>query len=132
MKKLLIAAAISILPISVTLTGCATMNAASTEPVLSAAGFRVMTPKTEEQRQLYAQLPAYKLQRGNYRDKVFYAYKDEEQGVAYVGDEKAYQQYQNLALQKSIARSNREAAMMNDMMASRWYGAYYGPRVIGY
>lgn len=132
MNRLLLSAIISIFPVTSMLTGCASMNAAGTEPVLSAAGFRVVTPKTEEQRKLYAELPAYKLQRGNYNDKVFYAYKNEEQGVAYVGDEKAYQQYQNLALQKSIARDNREAAMMNDMMATNWYGAYYGPGYIRY
>lgn len=127
MSKFFLLAVMLVSPVLLTLSGCEGMSASSTEPVLSAAGFRVMTPQTEEQRQLYAQLPAYKLQRGSHQGKVFYAYKDEKKGVAYVGNEEAYQRYQNLALRKSIAQSNRHAAMMNDMTASRWYGAYYRP-----
>lgn len=113
------------------LTGCAGMGAASTEPLLSAAGFRVKTPENARQREIYAELPPYKLQRGSYQGRIFYAYKDEKQGVAYVGGEAEYQKYQELAVQRRIARENYEAAQMNQAMANRWYGAYprayYGP-----
>jgi hypothetical protein len=106
------------------LTGCASMGASSTEPLLSAAGFRVKTPENARQREIYAELPPYKLQRGTYQGKTFYAYKDEKQGVAYVGGEAEYQKYQELAVQRRIARENYEAAQMNQAMAYRWYGAY--------
>ena len=106
------------------LTGCASMGASSTEPLLSAAGFRVKTPENARQREIYAELPPYKLQRGSYQGKTFYAYKDEKQGVAYVGGEAEYQKYQELAVQRRIARENYEAAQMNQAMAYRWYGAY--------
>lgn len=106
------------------LTGCASMGASRTEPLLSAAGFRVKTPENARQREIYAELPPYKLQRGNYQGKTFYAYKDEKQGVAYVGGEAEYQKYQELAVQRRIARENYEAAQMNQAMAYRWYGAY--------
>lgn len=106
------------------LSGCASMGAASTEPLLSAAGFRVKTPENARQREIYAELPPYKLQRGSYQGRIFYAYKDEKQGVAYVGGETEYQKYQELAIQRRIARENYEAAQMNEAMAYRWYGAY--------
>lgn len=106
------------------LSGCASMGAAGTEPLLSAAGFRVKTPENAAQREIYAALPPYKLQRGSHQGRVFYAYKDEKQGVAYVGGEAEYQKYQQLAIERRIAREQYEAAQMNQTMAYRWYGAY--------
>ncbi|WP_193215013.1 hypothetical protein [Luteolibacter marinus] len=126
MKTLLRFLLPALLPIAIgALTGCAGMGASSTEPMLSASGFRVKKPENTTQQQLYDQLPPYKIQRGEYQGKIFYAYKDEKQGVAYVGNEDAYQQYQKLATEKSIARAQYEAAQMQQDMAYRWYGAYY-------
>jgi hypothetical protein len=105
-------------------TGCAGMGASSTEPLLSAAGFRVQTPDSAKQRELFDALPSYRLQRGKHEGKTFYAYKDEKQGVAYVGGEKEYQKYQELAIQRRIARDQYQAAQMNRMTAYHWYGAY--------
>ena len=113
-----------ILVIVPVLTGCASMGASSTEPLLSAAGFRVKTPETATQKEIYATLPPYKLQRGTHEGKTFYAYKDEKQGVAYIGGEAEYQKYQQLAIERRIARDQYEAAQMNRDMAYRWYGAY--------
>lgn len=117
-------------PLSVLLTSCSSTSASSTEPLLSAAGFKVKTPETAEQKALYDQLPSYKIQRGKHEGKIFYAYKDEKQGVAYVGGEDEYQKYQQLATQRNIARDRRMAAEMQRDMSYRWYGAYrpfYGP-----
>jgi hypothetical protein len=108
------------------LTSCASMGASSTEPLLSAAGFRVRTPETSAQKTIYAELPPYKVQRGTHQGKVFYAYKNEKEGVAYVGGEAEYQKYQKLAIERRIARDQYEAAQMNQAMAYRWYGAYPG------
>ena len=108
------------------LSACASTGASTTEPLLSAAGFRVRTPETAAQKQIYAELPPYKVQRGTHQGKTFYAYKDEKQGVAYVGGEAEYQKYQQLAIQRRIARDQYEAAQMNQAMAYRWYGAYPG------
>jgi hypothetical protein len=109
---------------SFALTSCASMGASSTEPLLSAAGFRVKTPENEAQKRIYAELPAYKIQRGTHEGKVFYAYKDEKQGVAYIGGEEEYQKFQQLATERSIARTQYEAAQMNREMSYRFYGAY--------
>ena len=113
-------------------TGCASMGASGTEPMLSAAGFRVKSPETKLQRELYDQLAPYKVQRGTYNGKVFYAYKDERQGVAYVGGEEEYQKYQQLAVQRRIASDQVAAAQMNASMARVWYGAYGYPGVYRY
>lgn len=119
--------AISIFTLAIlfsSLTGCASMGASGTEPLLSAAGFRAKTPENDKQREIYAELPPYKVQRGTYQGKSFYAYKDEKQGMAYIGGEAEYQKYQQLAVQRRIAREQYEAAQMNQNMAYRWYGAY--------
>lgn len=84
-------------------------------------------PETSEQRALYDALPAYEIHQGRYKGEVFYAYKDEGSGAAYVGNEKDYQRYQELAIQREIAQSQRDAAMMNERAATGWYGAYYRP-----
>ena len=105
-------------------SGCASMSASSTEPLLSAAGFRVRTPETQAQKEIYAELPPYKVQRGTHEGQTFYAYKNEKEGVAYVGGEPEYQKYQQLAVERRIARDQYEAAEMNRMTAYRWYGAY--------
>lgn len=125
MKTLILAFFVALLP--ALLTQCASMSASSTEPLLSASGFRVVTPETEKQKTIYAELPPYKLQRGSYQGKVFYAYKDEKKGVAYVGGETEYQAYQRLSTQRAIARDQYMAAEMNASMSYRFYGAYsYG------
>lgn len=111
---------------SALMSGCASMGASSTEPLLSASGFRVRTPETPAQKAIYAELPPYKVQRGTHQGKVFYAYKNEKEGVAYVGGEAEYQKYQQLAIERRIARDQYEAAQMNQATAYRWYGAYPG------
>jgi hypothetical protein len=118
---LLLTAVAAIVPL---LTQCAGLSASSTEPLLSAAGFRVVLPETPEQREIYASLPPYKIQRGIHDGRIFYAYKDEKQGVAYVGGEMEYQRYEELAIQRRIAQDQYMAAQMNATMAYRWYGAY--------
>src|SRR4051812_15891738 len=39
--------------------GCAEMESNNTKSLLSSAGFRVRTPQTEQQKQIYTALPAY-------------------------------------------------------------------------
>ena len=54
-------------------------------------------------------------------------FKDEEDGIAYVGREAEYQRYQNLCIQQRIAQDYYMAASMNSYYARGWYGAW-GPR----
>ncbi len=118
----------AITAVSITLLSqCANMGASSAEPLLSAAGFRVVSPETPRQKEVYDNLPPYQMKRGKHDGKIFYAYKDEKQGVAYVGGEAEYQRYQQLAVQRRIAQDQYMAAHMNEMTAARWYSAYPYP-----
>lgn len=113
--------------LSLLLSGCASLDAPNQRSLLSAAGFRVLTPTTPRQKELFAAADSYKVLRGSTKEgQVFYAYKDEDQGVAYVGGENEYQQYQRLALRQNIAQQNLMAAQMQRDAAFGWYGAW-GP-----
>lgn len=105
-------------------TGCASMTSSNTESLLSAAGFRVKTPQTPKQQQIYAALPPYQVQRATIKGQVFYVYKDEKAGVAYVGREQEYQRYQQLAIQQQIAQNQIMAAEMEQQAALNWYGGF--------
>jgi len=108
--------------------GCAEMQSANTTSLLTAAGFRARTPQTPTQQQIYAALPPYTVERATVKGKgVFYVYKDEKAGVAYVGREQEYQRYQQLAIQQQIAQDYYMAAEMDRAAAWQWYGAW-GPR----
>src|SRR6185437_16026314 len=109
-------------------TGCAGVVSANTTSLLTAAGFRARTPQTPKQQQMYAALPPYQVERATVPGKgVFYVYKDEKEGLAYVGREQEYQQYQQLAIQQQIAQNYYTAAEMERAAAWQWYGAW-GPR----
>src|SRR4051794_26302593 len=82
------------------LAGCAEMESGNTKSLLSAAGFHTLTPQTAQQKEIYAALPAYKVERATVQHKVFYVFKDEKQGIAYVGHEAEYQRYRQLAMQQ--------------------------------
>ncbi|HEY4255674.1 MAG TPA: hypothetical protein VGM66_00480 [Candidatus Udaeobacter sp.] len=110
--------------------GCAEMETANTTSLLSAAGFRARTPQTPTQQQIYAALPPYKVERATVPGKgVFYVFKDEKAGLAYVGREPEYQRYQQLAIHQQIAQDYYMAAEMDRATAWGWYGAW-GPRAI--
>jgi hypothetical protein len=120
------ASLLSVAGLFLLLTGCASLDASNQESLLTAAGFRVRTPETPKQRELFTAAPAYKVERVTLNGKTFYAYKQEKKGVAYIGGEAEYQHYQQLAIQQRISRDNYEAAQMNRDAAMGWYGAY-GP-----
>jgi hypothetical protein len=89
----------------------------------------VRTPETARQKEIYAALPPYKVERGTVNGKTFYVFKDEKAGVAYVGRELEYQRYRQLAIQQQIAQDYYMAATMNNSWARGWYGAW-GPVII--
>jgi hypothetical protein len=109
------------------LAGCAGVGSENTTSLLSAAGFRAHTPQTPKQQQMYAALPPYNVERATVKGHVFYVYKDEKAGVAYIGREQEYQRYQQLAIQQQIAQNYYTAVAMDRAAAFGWYGAW-GPR----
>ena len=98
--------------------GCASMGTNKTTSLLSAAGFRVRTPQTAKQKELYAALPSNKLERGTMKGKVFYVFKDEKAGVEYVGGEREHRRYQQLCTQQHVAQAPEEE--MNDFFNQSW------------
>ena len=107
--------------------GCAEVGSGNTTALLSAAGFHARSPQTPKQQQMYAALPPYKVERATVKGHVFYVYKDEKAGVAYIGREQEYQRYQQLAIQQQIAQDYYTAVAMDRAAAYGWYGAW-GPR----
>ena len=108
-------------------TGCAEVGSGNTTSLLTAAGFRAHTPQTPRQQQIYAALPPYQVERATVKGHVFYVYKDEKAGVAYIGREPEYQRYHELAVQQQIAQNYYMAAEMDRAAAFGWYGAWGGP-----
>src|SRR4029079_5695185 len=90
----ILAAAVSTLFV----TGCAEVGSGNTTSLLTAAGFRARTPQTPRQQQIYAALPPYQVERATVKGHVFYVYKDEKAGVAYIGREPEYQRAHQLAV----------------------------------
>ena len=110
-------------------TGCAEVGSGNTTSLLTAAGFRARTPQTPRQQQIYAALPPYQVERATVKGHVFYVYKDEKAGIAYIGREAEYQRYHQLAVQQQIAQNYYMAAEMDRAAAFGWYGAW-GPRAL--
>ena len=102
------------------LLGCVTARAHNTESLLSAAGFRTVTPSTPQQRACFEALPPYAIQRQENDGKVVYAFADKRKGIMYVGDEKQYQQFHRLGVQERIASQQLQAAQMNQDAAMNW------------
>jgi hypothetical protein len=98
--------------------GCASMETNKTTSLLSAAGFRVRTPQTAKQKELYAALPSNKLERTTVKGKVFYVFKDEKGGVEYVGGEPERRRYQQLCMEQHVAQAPEE--QMNDFFTRSW------------
>lgn len=111
------------------LIGCASMEKANTTSLLTQAGFRTLTPSTPKQKEIWAQLQANQVQRATVKGKVFYVFKDEAAGIAYVGHEAEYQRYRELAIQQKVAQDYYMAVEMNRMYAPSWYNAWGPSRI---
>src|SRR4029077_13275541 len=99
--------------------GCASMETDNNaKSLLSQAGFRMRTPQTAKQKELYAALPNNKVEHAVVKGKVFYVFKDEKAGVAYVGGEPEHQRYQQLCKQQHVAQAAEEE--MKHPFAQSW------------
>jgi hypothetical protein len=94
-------------------SGCAGTQVQDKESLLSAAGFRTRTPSTQNQWAMYNQMTPYKLERNTFNGKALYSYADKQQGVVYIGGDKAYQRYKQLGIQQSLAQKEIEASYSN-------------------
>ncbi len=109
--------------LSLSVTGCAAIRAhqtAETEQILAAAGFQVEPADTPERLAHLQTLTPRKVVRDTRDGQPEYVYTDPERcKCVYVGDEKRYQRYQELSLQKQIADEQLSAA--------QYWGGWTGP-----
>ena len=117
--------------------GCATTQTSvqSREAMLSASGFKVITPKTAAQKQKLQNLPAGKVTMIQKAGKTYYVFPDPAHNQAYVGGPKQYRQYQQLRTDNRLAKESLETADIyqdTEMEWSMWGGwdaglGSYGP-----
>jgi hypothetical protein len=101
--------------ISMVLAGCATGPSASSAPsqadLLKQAGFLVHTPNSPQKLAYIHTLPAKKVVLNRYQNKPLYLVCTEANSKqCYLGNEAAYQRYQQLAIQNSIAEDQRKVS----------------------
>jgi hypothetical protein len=111
------------------LSACAAIqnqNAMDIERLLAASGFQMRLADTPEKLAHLQTLTQRKLVPHQHEGKPYYVYADATScQCIYIGNEKAYQRYQNLALQKQIADEQRMAAEMNANASMNW--GLWGP-----
>ena len=93
--------------------GCAGTEVQNKEALLSSAGFQARTPSTPAQLAMYNRMTPYKLERNTINGKPLYTYANKQKGVVYIGGDKAYQRYRQLARQQSIDEKELEASYSN-------------------
>ena len=112
------------------LAGCAAMRqerARDKENMLAAAGFQMKpadTPKRVAHLQMLTPLKLLPYTRTD--GKLLYVYADPKAcKCIWVGDQAAYQRFQQLALQQQIAQEQMMTAQMNEDAAMNW--GLWGP-----
>ena len=120
---------IALIGIAVMFTACAAIqnrDAIGMERVLAASGFQMRLADTPQKLDHLKSMTQRKLVLHQHDDKIYYVYADASScKCLYVGNEKAYQRYQKLAIEKSIAEHQRIAAEMNENSAMNW--GLWGP-----
>jgi hypothetical protein len=113
---------------SLLVSGCGAFESRTQRLTLSDSGFLARVPETERQRDFYAALPPYKLYAGVKNGQAFYVYKDEKEGVIYVGNEQDYHRYmvkvRRLIAYYETTEAKMVAQKMDDNIQSRWDGSW--------
>ena len=94
--------------------GCATT--ATTESLLTQAGFKAMTPKTPQQEQYFQSLAAHKFTKAVRKGQEYFVYPDRGRHVLYVGRTEQYDAYWKLkrSLEAAEEANNPAAAAVTD------------------
>lgn len=96
-------------------------NALQTERTLAAAGFQMKFADDSGKIQNTSALPQRELTPTRLDGETRFVYADAEFcKCVYVGTEKAYQRYQNLAVRQKIAQANLSAAQAQESAAMNW------------
>lgn len=114
---------LALIALAVCVVSCA--NLKNEENLASAAGFKIINPKSPDQEDLLKKMPKDQITRINYQGKTYFVLPDAKNDVAYVGNEAQYQEYQRLRLEQQMSNNNLEAAEANESAAMDW-GAWGG------
>jgi len=110
-------------------TACAAIqnrDAMDTERMLAASGFQMRLAGTPQKLDHLKSMTQRKLVLHQHNGKIYYVYADATFcQCLYVGNEKAYQRYQKLAIERNIAENQRMAAEMNENASMNW--GMWGP-----
>ena len=111
--------------------GCATQQARQMDGMLAAAGFQVRPANTPEKlQQLKTLKPRVLLQMTKVSGSTYWVVADPTVcQCLYVGNEAAYQRYEQLKLRKEFADEQMATAEMNENAAMDWdqWGPWGGP-----
>ena len=111
------------------LAGCTAIekqDARKTESVLAAAGFQMKPADTPDRVAHLQLLRPFKLVPHDRNGTLFYVYADPKAcKCIWVGDQAAYQRYQQLAIQQQLAQEQLMTAQMNEDAAMNW--GLWGP-----
>ena len=120
---------IALIGFAVMFTACAAIqnrDAIEMERVLAASGFQMRLADSPQKLDHLKSMTQRKLVLHQHNDKIYYVYADATFcQCLYVGNEKAYQRYQKLSIEKNIAEHQRMAAEMNENSAMNW--GLWGP-----
>jgi uncharacterized protein YdbL (DUF1318 family) len=109
--------------------GCAALRKSDVdaqEQLLSAAGFQMKPADSPEKLKHLETLTPQKLVPHTRDGKLYYVYADAEFcKCLFVGNEPAYQKYQQLAVKEKLAQERLNAAAMNENAAMNW--GMWGP-----
>ncbi len=109
--------------LAVILAGCSTLRTSryeNTEQLLSAAGFHMKLANTPARQAKLKTLMQYTIVPHDHHGKIFYVYADAANNRLFIGDQKAYQRYQALAVEKQIAQDQVTAAALNADATMDW------------
>jgi len=114
------------------LTGCASVGAPEKEGQLAAAGFVRMQADTPQKVAKLQALPQNTIVYAQRKKGNYYIYADAAGcGCAFVGNDAAFQQYQQIRAANNIAQMQETTALLNAEAAADWGGAW-GPFVPGW
>ena len=124
---------IALVGFAVMFTACAAIqnrDAIEMERVLAASGFQMRLADTPQKLDHLKSMTQRKLVLHQHNNKIYYVYADATScKCLYVGNEKAYQSYQKLLIQKNIAANRRMLAEITNEDASMNWGLWgpWGP-----
>jgi hypothetical protein len=106
-------------------TGCAsTSNVVNKQNLVMAAGFKIITPSTPDQRSLLTSLPPDKVTSITYKGKPYYVLPDVANNRAFVGGPQEYNAYRVNRADQNLANEDLNAAKWDDTVSQMgtWNG----------